>query len=1132
MSKPPPPKPKSPAPPPAVDDDSEDPAPPNDDSEDENDQKLEWLEFTSKDGKKVFFNYPTRSIRFPGEPEDRLPPQAEEPPVVPLSFMHRNRRNSSEPWQGKEDEGMVTAVQADDDEGVELTIENVVDSLSRMIKQLDKILDAGALLTEQMCEDLEEVRNELSTVHGDLEVDGKMALDNRNDVEALLEFKRHKWDFKTDLVAWYRATSQTRPYSNWAYNDWTYPEFFSDTPLPPNCEKITAKVKLPRAGGVPYSEEDPTHSTTVQITQTGILEASVGAAYEKIKHLKLGARTDFVFKASGLNDYLRGERNAFAYEYVRNRVRDQVEVVISLAKKPEPSPEPESVAKLLTAYNEQIDKTITLMDEKTYIQTLDEMCPDMPFDEIKHIPICEMPIPFRVKVCGVDAIDERALPRLSDEKVVTLSLSTTLFHGSTNLDQPQELATVPFCVDPRWDKWCLNGSQILPLNNIPRESRVGFILKGQTAEGATVELGWVVQQLIDEKGLLITGTRHLRLWEFPAKDRGKHAKKEKEDPEFLYRQSTRPNLVSKHAAVLTVKFDEFARPVVAPWVEPFAKPNEAVVGKEIDPKSAERKKDMQVLKSLETADCLHALTADEKRMLWQMRHSLVQYPTLLPKFLQTVQWGLIDHKREAHRLLKQWAPQVSMVHLLELLEARYADYTVRKYAVECLKRIKDEELQLYLLQFTQCLKYEPYHDSPLSRFLIERAIRSPYAVGHYFFWHLKAELHVPQFAERYGVILEDYLSHCGRYAGELRKQYNAVEKCKRVAAMIVRLKREEGYGDDAATKDYFKELHKLNREFFEPMGKFQIPLDPKWEATTLLVEKCRYMSSKMVPLWLVFNNADEDAPPIYIMFKSGDDLRQDILTLQMIRVMDKAWLLDGLDMKLRPYRCIATGVNERGDGVGMIEIVLNSDTTSGIQLKYGGGAMGALKLDPIDLFLRQYNKDKQYDAAVNNFICSCAGYCVATFVLGIGDRHNGNIMVTKDGHLFHIDFGHFLGNFKKKFGVNRERAAFVFTPEMAYVMGGKKYKKHAHFKTFLNLCSRAYKVLRQEATVLEILFVLMVSAGMPELMIEKDIHYLRDKLHLDETEKRANDLLKEEIDKSLTSNYRRFDNMIHNFKHG
>lgn len=56
-------------------------------------------------------------------------------------------------------------------------------------------------------------------------------------------------------------------------------------------------------------------------------------------------------------------------------------------------------------------------------------------------------------------------------------------------------------------------------------------------------------------------------------------------------------------------------------------------------------------------------------------------------------------------------------------------------------------------------------------------------------------------------------------------------------------------------------------------------------------------------------------------------------------------------------------------------------------------------------------------------------------LLRVRARVSGNIMVTKSGSLFHIDFGHFLGNFKKKFGVNRERAAFVFTPEMAYVMG-------------------------------------------------------------------------------------------------
>jgi phosphatidylinositol kinase/protein kinase (PI-3 family) len=72
-------------------------------------------------------------------------------------------------------------------------------------------------------------------------------------------------------------------------------------------------------------------------------------------------------------------------------------------------------------------------------------------------------------------------------------------------------------------------------------------------------------------------------------------------------------------------------------------------------------------------------------------------------------------------------------------------------------------------------------------------------------------------------------------------------------------------------------------------------------------DKFTIFTSKKVPLKITAFNQQPGGEPLVTIFKNGDDLRQDILTMQMLYLMDKIWLDNELDMCMLPYKVIGTG---------------------------------------------------------------------------------------------------------------------------------------------------------------------------------------------------------------------------------
>jgi len=176
-----------------------------------------------------------------------------------------------------------------------------------------------------------------------------------------------------------------------------------------------------------------------------------------------------------------------------------------------------------------------------------------------------------------------------------------------------------------------------------------------------------------------------------------------------------------------------------------------------------------------------------KKELFKCREHYQTHPLGLPIFLKSIQWDRPIQVNEVYKMLDNWAlmtPEES----IQLLDAKYPDEHVRQYAVKRIAKLSDDEIALYMLQFSQALLYEVYHMSPLAEMLIQRGLSNPYVVGHSLYWNLRSNLYLKPSYERYYVILEKFLGLVGRFVETFTIQTQVNNCLKHVSQTVIELR--------------------------------------------------------------------------------------------------------------------------------------------------------------------------------------------------------------------------------------------------------------------------------------------------------------------------------------------------------
>lgn len=231
----------------------------------------------------------------------------------------------------------------------------------------------------------------------------------------------------------------------------------------------------------------------------------------------------------------------------------------------------------------------------------------------------------------------------------------------------------------------------------------------------------------------------------------------------------------------------------------------------------------------------HELNSDEKDMIWKFRFYLTRDKRALTKFVKSVTWSDTSEIKAAVSLIPKWT-EIDVDDALELLGPGVHNMEVRAYAVDRLEAADDEELQLYLLQLVQALKFEAItpdgqldaiNESSLAKFLVKRACDND-VLGSFLHWYLVVETEDPNgdWKKLYSKIAWEFQVALSRKPGGEKRRAVMKQQGDFVFMLGETAKEIQAFRDRTKKEDKLKELLATPSNGMLSFDPIPLPLDP------------------------------------------------------------------------------------------------------------------------------------------------------------------------------------------------------------------------------------------------------------------------------------------------------------------